>query len=152
MRRDALGAVLECKAELLLRYARALSALQAWTLLSIFVSTIAGVHCPLGDRPAGHLAPLLLHLLLGNAAAALTLFTSSPKGHWSLAPAVARPPAAAQLGCAAQLNRVTPTPPRLIACIAGLVLEPLPVGAWAMLAVTTAVATKTLTFAQVRGV
>ncbi|PRW20804.1 Dicarboxylate transporter chloroplastic [Chlorella sorokiniana] len=32
--------------------------------------------------------------------------------------------------------------------IAGLVLEPLPVGAWAMLAVTTAVATKTLTFAQ----
>ena len=35
--------------------------------------------------------------------------------------------------------------------IAGLVLEPLPVGAWAMLAVTTAVATKTLTFAQVRG-
>ncbi len=32
---------------------------------------------------------------------------------------------------------------------AGLVLEPLPVGAWAMLAVTTAVATKTLTFAQV---
>lgn len=34
-------------------------------------------------------------------------------------------------------------------CVAGLVLEPLPVGAWAMLAVTTAVATKTLTFAQV---
>lgn len=35
---------------------------------------------------------------------------------------------------------------------AGLVLEPLPVGAWAFLAVTTAVATKTLTFAQVRAV
>lgn len=34
-------------------------------------------------------------------------------------------------------------------CTAGLVLEPLPVGAWAMLSVTTAVATKTLTFAQV---
>lgn len=30
--------------------------------------------------------------------------------------------------------------------IAGLVLEPLPVGAWSFLAVTTAVATKTLTF------
>lgn len=30
----------------------------------------------------------------------------------------------------------------------GLVLEPLPVGAWAFLAVTTAVATKTLTFAN----
>lgn len=32
---------------------------------------------------------------------------------------------------------------------AGLVLEPLPVGAWAFMAVTTAIATKTLTFAQV---
>ena len=31
---------------------------------------------------------------------------------------------------------------------AGLVLEPLPVGAWAFLAVTVAVATKTLTFAS----
>ena len=31
---------------------------------------------------------------------------------------------------------------------AGLVLEPLPVGAWAMVAATCAVATKTLTFAQ----
>lgn len=30
----------------------------------------------------------------------------------------------------------------------GLVLEPLPVGAWAFLGVTVAVATKTLTFAQ----
>lgn len=35
-----------------------------------------------------------------------------------------------------------------ISTIAGLVLEPLPVGAWAFLAVTTAVATKTLTFAN----
>ncbi|GAB4819400.1 hypothetical protein N2152v2_006446 [Parachlorella kessleri] len=34
-----------------------------------------------------------------------------------------------------------------VSTIAGLVLEPLPVGAWAFLAVTTAVATKTLTFA-----
>ena len=31
---------------------------------------------------------------------------------------------------------------------AGLVLEPLPVGAWAFLSVTTAVFTKTLTFSQ----
>ena len=31
---------------------------------------------------------------------------------------------------------------------AGLVLEPLPTGAWAFLAVTTAVFTKTLTFQQ----
>jgi di/tricarboxylate transporter len=31
---------------------------------------------------------------------------------------------------------------------AGLVLEPLPTGAWAFLAVTAAVATKTLSFAQ----
>lgn len=31
---------------------------------------------------------------------------------------------------------------------AGLVLEPLPVGAWAFLSVTVAVFTKTLTFAQ----
>lgn len=33
-----------------------------------------------------------------------------------------------------------------VSTIAGLVLEPLPVGAWAFLAATTAVATKTLTF------
>jgi DASS family divalent anion:Na+ symporter len=32
--------------------------------------------------------------------------------------------------------------------ILGLVLDPLPVGAWAFLAVTTCVVTKTLTFAQ----
>ena len=31
---------------------------------------------------------------------------------------------------------------------AGLVLEPLPTGAWAFLAVTTAIVTKTLTFQQ----
>jgi divalent anion:Na+ symporter, DASS family len=34
------------------------------------------------------------------------------------------------------------------ATIAGLVLEPLPTGAWAFLAATTVVATKTLTFSQ----
>jgi divalent anion:Na+ symporter, DASS family len=34
-----------------------------------------------------------------------------------------------------------------VSTIAGLVLEPLPVGAWAFLAVTAAIATKTLTFA-----
>ena len=33
-------------------------------------------------------------------------------------------------------------------CGAGLVLEPLPVGAWAFLSVTAAVFTKTLTFSQ----
>jgi len=35
--------------------------------------------------------------------------------------------------------------------IAGLVLEPLPTGAWAFLAVTTAVFTKVLTFPQAFG-
>ena len=39
-----------------------------------------------------------------------------------------------------------------LSCIfAGLVLEPLPTGAWAFLAVTTAVATKVLTFPQAFG-
>ena len=36
-----------------------------------------------------------------------------------------------------------------VSTILGLVLDPLPVGAWAFMAVTVAVATKTLTFAEV---
>ena len=35
-----------------------------------------------------------------------------------------------------------------VSTILGLVLDPLPVGAWAFIAVTSAIATKTLTFAQ----
>lgn len=42
-------------------------------------------------------------------------------------------------------HAVLPPPP-----CSGLVLEPLPVGAWAFLSVTTAIATKTLPFAAVR--
>jgi DASS family divalent anion:Na+ symporter len=38
-----------------------------------------------------------------------------------------------------------------LATVAGLVLSPLPVGAWAFLGLTTAVVTKTLTFAQAFG-
>ena len=38
-----------------------------------------------------------------------------------------------------------------IELLAGLVLEPLPTGAWAFLAVTTAIFTKTLTFGQAFG-
>ena len=34
--------------------------------------------------------------------------------------------------------------------ILGLILDPLPVGAWALIAVTVTLATNTLTFAQVR--
>lgn len=105
---------------------------QAWTLLSIFVSTIAGgVVCRWGcwRMGRGHLA---------RHAAALGSLEQQP---------------AAGCGCIAACGiREHPrpflpnsTPPTLPP--PGLVLEPLPVGAWAFLSVTTAIATKTLPFA-----
>lgn len=37
-----------------------------------------------------------------------------------------------------------------VSTILGLILDPLPVGAWALIAITVTLATNTLTFAQVR--
>ncbi|KFM28622.1 Dicarboxylate transporter 1, chloroplastic [Auxenochlorella protothecoides] len=65
----------------------------------------------------------------------------------------------ASIGLGLAVRFLVPIPPEIslqawtllsifVSTIAGLVLEPLPVGAWAFLGVTTAVATKTLTFAQ----
>ncbi|PNW81792.1 hypothetical protein CHLRE_06g260450v5 [Chlamydomonas reinhardtii] len=68
-------------------------------------------------------------------------------------------PAAVAIGIGLALRFVVPIPEGItaqawsllsifVSTILGLVLDPLPVGAWAFMAVTVAVATKTLTFAE----
>ncbi|KAG2492701.1 hypothetical protein HYH03_009114 [Edaphochlamys debaryana] len=68
-------------------------------------------------------------------------------------------PAAIAIGAGLALRFLVPIPEGItaqawsllsifVSTILGLVLDPLPVGAWAFMAVTVAVATKTLTFAQ----
>lgn len=53
-----------------------------------------------------------------------------------------------QTGVAAQSGYTSTLTVCVCVCTSGLVLEPLPTGAWAFLSVTAAVFTKTLTFGQ----
>lgn len=169
---------------------------QAWTLLSIFVSTIAGGRAQRahgrGRAPAGPLPAWLLSLPAHDGRKPLWCLSRGsisllcplkralvPSSCWidqEHARAVARfllcrlpvaagprlgpPPAGAhpRSALAKRVCKPPPCPPTTrptqptslpsLPPLAGLVLEPLPVGAWAFMAVTTAIATKTLTFAQ----
>ncbi|KAL6785363.1 LCI20 [Auxenochlorella protothecoides x Auxenochlorella symbiontica] len=100
-----------------------------------------------------HTLPLLAS---ASASAGGSVASPSEPRAWQGAKPV---PMLASIGLGLAVRFLVPIPPEIslqawtllsifVSTIAGLVLEPLPVGAWAFLGVTTAVATKTLTFAQ----
>lgn len=152
---------------------------QAWTLLSIFVSTIAGGVAWLGawvwvwrGRGVGgcvgaaagcagfkamgtkskDIAPCSQRVFARSRTATGALpgrCQPRPALQPLTAPLLWAPLLSVSLHCLFTYRFLGCTPPRTRAA-AGLVLEPLPVGAWAFMAVTTAIATKTLTFAQAR--
>ncbi|KAL4428826.1 hypothetical protein ABPG77_005264 [Micractinium sp. CCAP 211/92] len=112
-------------------------------------------HCQLRHRVARPAAPAAVPVLAAATGAAVPAQPPATPS-WPGAKPV---PFLAAVGIGLALRFLVPIPAGItvqawtllsifVSTIAGLVLEPLPVGAWAFMAVTTAIATKTLTFAQ----
>lgn len=103
-----------------------------------------------GSRPAVRLVPQA-----STASVAAAVPAAAPTG-W---PGAKIFPFVTCISLGLILNFLVPTPSGItqqgwallsifVSTIAGLVLEPLPVGAWAFLSATVAIATKTLTFTE----
>lgn len=107
---------------------------------------------PLRRRPSRPAPPAAVPVVAAASAAAIP--ATPPVPSWPGAKPV---PFLAAVGLGLALRFLVPIPAGItvqawtllsifVSTIAGLVLEPLPVGAWAFLSVSTAIATKTLTF------